>query len=122
MAIPRRGLLAWNCFRLARDSATTIRHGLSSEKPHGKWVSTTVPCKPLSKSWNPVTIKVQRTSSDQLLYQSITLNGVTTTLSKTYSPFSAPGWWGVVVNFQLDGNYKQSPYSVYLDKFSFTYY
>ena len=54
--------------------------------------------------------------------QSITLNGVTTTLNKTYSPFSAPGWWGVVVNFQLDGNYNQSDYSVYLDKFNFTYY
>ena len=89
---------------------------------HGKWVSTTVPCKPLSNSWNHVTIKVQRTSSDQLLYESITLNGVTTTLNKTYSPFSAPGWWGIVVNFQLDGNYKQSDYSVYLDEFKFTYY
>jgi major membrane immunogen (membrane-anchored lipoprotein) len=89
---------------------------------HGTWVSTTVPCKPLSNSWNHVVIQVQRTSGDQLLYQSITLNGVTTTLNRTYSPFSAPGWWGVVVNFQLDGNYKQSPYSVYLDKFNFTYY
>jgi len=89
---------------------------------HGTWVSTTVPCKPLSNSWNHVIIKVQRTSSDQLLYESITLNGVTTTLNRTYSPFSAPGWWGVVVNFQLDGNYKQSAYSVYLDKFNFTYY
>lgn len=89
---------------------------------HGKWVTTTVPCKPLSNSWNHIVIQVQRTSSDQLLYQSITLNGVTTTLNTTYSPFSAPGWWGVVVNFQLDGNYNQSDYSVYLDEFNFTYY
>ena len=89
---------------------------------NARWVSTSAPCKPASNSWNHVIIKVQRTSSDQLLYQSITLNGVTTTLNKTYSPFSAPGWWGVVVNFQLDGNYKQSPYSVYLDEFNFTYY
>jgi hypothetical protein len=89
---------------------------------HGTWVSTTVPCKPLSNSWNHVVIQVQRTSDDQLLYQSITLNGVTNTLNKTYSPFSAPGWWGIVVNFQLDGNYAQTPYSVYLDEFNFTYY
>jgi hypothetical protein len=89
---------------------------------HGKWVTTTVPCKPLSNSWNHVVIPVQRTSSDQLLYQTITLNGVTTTLNATYSPFSAPGWWGIVVNFQLDGNYNQSDYSVYLDEFNFTYY
>jgi len=89
---------------------------------HAKWVSTSVPCKPASNTWNHVVIKVQRTSSDQLLYQSITLNGVTATLNKTYSPFYAPGWWGVVVNFQLDGNYNQSDYSVYLDEFNFNYY
>lgn len=89
---------------------------------HSKWVTTTAPCKPLSNSWNHLTIKVQRTSADKLLYQSITLNGVTSTLNATYSPFSAPGWWGVVINFQPDGNYKQSPYTVYLDKLNFTYY
>jgi hypothetical protein len=32
------------------------------------------------------------------------------------------GWYGIVVNFQLDGNYKQSPYTVYLDKLSVTYH
>jgi hypothetical protein len=88
---------------------------------NAKWVSTTVPCKPSSNSWNHVIIKVQRTSDDKLLYESISLNGVTTTLNKTYSPTSAPGWWGVVVNFQLDGNYNESDYSVYLDEFNFTY-
>ena len=89
---------------------------------HGKWVSTSAPCKPLSNSWNHLTIVVQRTSADKLLYKTITLNGVTSTLNATYDPFSAPGWWGVVINFQLDGNYKQSPYTVYLDKLNFTYY
>jgi hypothetical protein len=89
---------------------------------NAKWVSTTVPCKPTSNSWNHVIIKVQRTSDDQLLYESISLNGVTTTLNKKYPPSSAPGWWGVVLNFQLDGNYDQSDYSVYLDELNFTYY
>jgi hypothetical protein len=88
---------------------------------NAKWVSTTVPCKPSSNSWNHLIIKVQRTSDDQLLYESITLNGVTTTLNKKYPPTSAPGWWGVVLNFQLDGNYNQSDYSVYLDELNFTY-
>ena len=35
--------------------------------------------------------------------------------------FLGAGLVGVVVNFQLDGNYNQSDYSVYLDKFNFTY-
>ncbi|HUA16566.1 MAG TPA: hypothetical protein VMG31_14820 [Verrucomicrobiae bacterium] len=86
-----------------------------------KWVRTSVPCKPKSNSWNHVVLDFERTSGDQLLYKSVTLNGVTTNLNIEYPPISAPGWWGVVVNFQLDGNYKQSPYSVYVDKMNIGY-
>jgi hypothetical protein len=56
-----------------------------------------------------------------LLYQSITFNGVTHVLNKTYAPFSTPGWWGIVVNYQMDGNSKQTPYTVYVDKLNLTY-
>jgi hypothetical protein len=66
-------------------------------------------------------IQVSRTSNNQLLYRSITLNGQTQTLNWTYPPFSAPGWWGITVNYQMDGNYQQSPYTVYVDKLNFTY-
>jgi len=86
-----------------------------------KWVPTGIACNPLENQWNHLTIQVQRTSNNQLLYQSITLNGTTHTLNKTYAPYSAPGWWGITVNYQMDGNYKQTPYSVYVDKLNFTY-
>lgn len=87
-----------------------------------KWVPTGIACNPVGNSWNHVTIQVQRTSSNQLLYKSITLNGVTSTLNQSYSPGSTPsGWWGVTVNYQMDGNNKQSPYTVYLDNLTFTY-
>ena len=90
---------------------------------HGHWVSTNAPCRPKSNSWNHVVIQFQRTSDNYLLYKSITLNGVTTTLNKKYPHFSAPSnWWGVAVNFQLDGNYKLADYSVYLDKMNISYY
>jgi major membrane immunogen (membrane-anchored lipoprotein) len=85
------------------------------------WVQTGVPCYPNNNAWNHLTIQVQRTSNNQLLYQSITLNGVTNVLNSTYSPGSAPGWYGITVNYQLDGNNVQSPYSVYLDKLTFLY-
>jgi hypothetical protein len=85
------------------------------------WVSTGIPCDPISNSWNHLTIQVQRTSSNQLLYQSITLNGKTYSVNQTYSPGSAPGWYGITINYQQDGNYEQSPYSVYLDDLTFTY-
>jgi major membrane immunogen (membrane-anchored lipoprotein) len=88
---------------------------------NSKWVPTGIACYPLQNSWNHLTIQVERTSSNQLLYQTISLNGVTNTLNSTYAPYSAPGWWGITVNYQMDGNYEQSPYTVYLDKLNFTY-
>jgi len=54
-------------------------------------------------------------------YQSITLNGQTHMVNRTYSPFSAPGWYGITVNYQMDGDYRQNPYTVYVDKLNFTY-
>ena len=86
-----------------------------------KWVPTGIACNPLENAWNHLTLVVQRTSNNQLQYQSITFNGVTHVLNWTYSPFSAPGWYGVTVNYQQDGNYKQSPFTVYVDKLNLTY-
>jgi hypothetical protein len=88
---------------------------------HAKWVSTGIACYPNSNAWNHLTLQVQRTSDNQLLFQSITLNGETHEVNQTYSPGSAVGWYGVTVNYQQDGNSKQSPYSVYLDQLTFTY-
>jgi hypothetical protein len=86
-----------------------------------RWMPTGINCNPKNNSWNHLTIQAQRTSSNQLLYQSITLNGVTNTLNQTYSPGSVPGWWGVTVNYQMDGNYVQAPYSIFLDNLTFLY-
>ncbi len=85
------------------------------------WVPTGISCYPLENQWNHLTIQVQRTSSNQLLYQSITLNGETHTLNWTYNPGSTDGWYGITINWQMDGNYEQSPYKVYLDELTFTY-
>ena len=90
---------------------------------NARWVSTGVACNPINNGWNHVTIQVQRESDNTLLFQSITLNGVTANINKTYPPFAVPAdWWGITLNYQLDGNYKQSAYSTYLDNFSFTYW
>src|SRR5437868_9923827 len=86
------------------------------------WVSTNVPCKPLSNTWNHLVIQVQRTSSNQLVFKSITLNGVTNNLNITRNHGSAPGWYGVTVNYQMDGNSTQTGYSVSLDDLKFSYW
>jgi hypothetical protein len=85
------------------------------------WVPTGIACNPVDNSWNHLTIQVQRTANNQLLYQSITLNGVTSQVNQYYNPGSAPGWYGITVNYQMDGNYLQAPYSVFLDELTFSY-
>ena len=87
------------------------------------WVSTGIPCYPINNAWNHVTLQVQRQSDNSLLYQSITLNGKTTPINKYYAPGHVPpSWWGITVNYQMDGNSKQTPYTTYLDDFTFTYW
>jgi hypothetical protein len=87
------------------------------------WVATGAACKFVDNAWNHVTIKVQRQSDNSLLYQSITLNGETTELDITYQPYSVgSSWYGVTVNYQMDGDHKQSPNTTYLDNFSLTYW
>ncbi|MCU1300823.1 MAG: hypothetical protein JWQ87_1107 [Candidatus Sulfotelmatobacter sp.] len=85
------------------------------------WVPTGISCYPNANAWNHLVLQVQRTSNNELLYQSITLNGVVHTLNQYYNHGSAPGWWGITVNYQEDGNVSQSPFTVYLDEFNFTY-
>lgn len=87
----------------------------------GQWIPTGIPCYPKSGEWNHLTIKVQRTSDNHETYQSITLNGQTANLGWTFEKGTSPGWYGVTINFQMDGNYKQDSYKVYLDNLTLTY-
>ncbi|MGA9508384.1 MAG: Ig domain-containing protein [Candidatus Sulfotelmatobacter sp.] len=91
------------------------------DNQNARWTPTGIPCYPNSNSWNHLTIKVQRTSNNDLVYQSITLNGATHTLNWTFPNGSAPGWYGLTINYQMDGNSKQDSYNVYLDNLTFTY-
>jgi len=87
-----------------------------------KWVPTGTSCKPQANTWNHLVLTVQRTSDDHLLFQSIELNGDKVTLNRYDSPTSQPSWYGITVNYQMDGNASQQDYSVWLDKFNFNYW
>ena len=89
---------------------------------HAKWIPTGVPCRPANNAWNHLTLQVQRTWDNWLLYRSITLNGVTTVIDRYFPPFSVGNWYGVTANYQMDGNYQQAPYTVFVDKMNFTYW
>ena len=84
----------------------------------GYWVPSGIPCNPISNAWNHLTINVQRTSDGHLLFKSISLNGYTATLNRYDVPTSS-NWYGVTVNYQMDSDKYQTPYSVYLDKLTF---
>ena len=86
-----------------------------------KWHATGVGCWPKANAWNHVVLQAQRTSDGHLLFQSITLNGQTATLNYYESPTST-GWRGITINYQMDGNQWQQPYTVYLDQLNFTYW
>ena len=91
------------------------------DNPGQKWIRTGIPCNPVNNSWNHLVIQAQRTSDNHLLFQSITLNDQTATLNHYDTP-TPTTWYGITINYQQDGNFKQQPYSIWLDKLTFTYW
>ncbi len=87
------------------------------------WVSTGVPCSLNSNAWNHVTFEAQRLSDNSLVYETITVNGVTANINKTFPPFQVPsGWYGMTVNYQMDGNYRMASNTTYLDNLTIKYW
>jgi hypothetical protein len=91
------------------------------DNPSQTWHPTGIPCNPVPNAWNHLVLQAQRTSDNQILFQSITLNGVTSVLNYYENP-TPTTWYGVTINYQQDGNYEQAPYSIWLDKLNFTYW
>jgi hypothetical protein len=83
-----------------------------------RWETTTVPCPVVSaKTWHHLTWKVERVNG-QVHYISVTLDGNVSTVNKYYNPQQNYGGNDLNVAFQMDGDYRQDPYSVWLDNFS----
>jgi hypothetical protein len=96
-------------------------NGMFGTIRNARWTSKGIPCYPNSNSWNHLTIKVQRTPNNELVYQSITFNGVTSNLNWTFGHGSANGRYGLTINYQMDGNRNEISYNVYLDNLTFPY-
>ncbi len=85
----------------------------------GHWVPSGIGCHPVN-GWNHLVLQAERTGDDHLLFKSITLNGTQNNLNRYDTPTSR-GWYGVTINYQIDGNSKQQPYDIYIDSLNFTY-
>lgn len=89
---------------------------------NAKWIPTGVACNPSLTGWNHVTVNAQRGPNNEVIYQSITLNGKTSLINQTYAPFQVPtNWYGVTVNYQMDGDQHQTAITSYLDNLTLTY-
>jgi hypothetical protein len=87
-----------------------------------RWTATPAACN-LVNGWNHLTLQFQRGGGNYLVYRSITVNGVTANVNKTFAPFEVPAdWYGITVNYQMDGDSKQSSNTTYLDNLSLTYW
>ena len=84
------------------------------------WVKSGIPCNPKSGAWNHLVIQAERTSDNHVHFVSITLNDVTSKVDRYDTPTNT-SWYGMTINYQMDGNSLQKDYSVYLDKLNFYY-
>jgi hypothetical protein len=87
-----------------------------------KWAATAAPCvQPPPKVWNHLVWELERNSSGQVVFTAVTLNGnrsqVNVKMGRTADSQS-----GIDIGFQLDANRTATPYSVWLDKVSLTYW
>lgn len=84
------------------------------------WVATKVPCKPLSsQAWHHLEWKFERVN-DQVHYISITLDGKTTPVDMYFDPQQGWNQEDLDIAFQMDGDFRQDPYSVWLDNVTLT--
>lgn len=84
------------------------------------WKSTGIPCAaPSAYKWHHLTWQFQRTSGNQVKFISVTLDGNTHYVNRTYAPKSS-GVNELNAAFQMDGNRTMTDYQVWLDKVTLT--
>lgn len=85
---------------------------------NGKWRSTGIACPaPPTYKWNHLVWEFERVGS-QVHFISVTLNGTKSYVNRYYYE-KASGASELNVAFQMDGNYQQADFKVWLDKVNF---
>ncbi len=85
----------------------------------GKWVNTNVPCHQVSSNqWHHLVWQFERVGN-QAHFISVTVDDKTTAVDKYFDP-AKYGSQGTSVAIQLDGNYRQQPYNVWIDNMTLT--
>ena len=86
----------------------------------GKWSATTIPCKrPASGSWDHLIVNTQ-ISNGKAVFLSLTFNGKSYTINKSFYPLSKSSSYSYGAHFQMDGNRAGDAYYTYVDNMKFT--
>ncbi|MGZ4787043.1 MAG: hypothetical protein ACXVZX_00890 [Terriglobales bacterium] len=84
------------------------------------WVDTGVSCPaPMQDAWNQLTWELSRNSSNQIVFEAVTFNGVRSAINRTFDSNPASGS-GIDVAFQMDSDGGPTPWSVWVDEVSLT--
>jgi len=87
-----------------------------------KWVASAATCPtPAAKTWNHLVFEFQRQTGGNLMFTAVTLNGQRSVVNLSMQ-HTADSNSGLDVAYQSDGNGSGTPYSVWLDKVSLTYW
>ena len=86
----------------------------------GKWSATSIPCKrPKAGSWDHLTVNTQ-ISNGKAVFVSLTFNGTTYTINKSFYPVTKPSSYSYGVHFQMDGNQAGNAYYAYVDNLQYS--
>ena len=86
---------------------------------NGKWIHTGIGCStPPAYSWNHVVLEFQRSSS-QTTFVSVTLNGHKSYINRNFNTYGVNAS-ELNTAVQLDGDYNQQNYSMWVDKMQVT--
>jgi hypothetical protein len=87
-----------------------------------KWVASAATCPaPAAKTWNHLVFEFQRQTGGNVIFTAVTFNGQRSLVNLSMQ-HTADSSSGLDVAYQSDANSSGTPYSVYLDKVSVTYW
>jgi hypothetical protein len=100
----------------------SVPNSSTSKMSEMHWESTGIACAaPSAYTWHHISFEGQRTTDNKVLMISLTIDGNKHYLNKTMYARSCPsGWAGVTTHIQLNGDSKQTDYSLWADKWSVT--
>ena len=114
-----------NGYKLNYGMQCNIRTGAGPQwdiSTNNGWKHTGITCPaPPTYAWNHLTIEFERTSTYQLHYIAVTLNG-TKHYVNLYSAPRSSSYTGMTFHYQMDGNSQMTDYSTWLDRVSVQYW